>query len=287
MKNRTILSVIFIVFISCFLLTADDILNTSTDIDWAKGVLTIRSMIKLDLDTYPFPKARAKAEKILYDKMPSLFLEALMDIPVDSYYTVREKLQDEMEGESFLQALSRIASKGEKMDSFVTTDFKSLKASYEYPFYGAQGILAQMIEHEERVPLRSELGFYATRKFSGVVIYAKGKYPVWGDNKKSESGIHQAFFPKIFDDELNIVLKKEMCDPDMLRKWGIAAYSTTTDESQFVERIGSFPARIIVHGVYGKNNTDLIISKEAAGELLATEENRALLIEGRILIIVD
>jgi hypothetical protein len=288
-KNMRKLNILIAIpfFVFCFFITADDLLNTEVAIDWAKGTLKITAIISLDLDTYPFPKARAKAETILYDKMPSLFIEALMDIPIDSFYTVREKLKDELERKNLLQVLSHIASKGEKVGSFVTEDFSSLKASYLYPFYGEDGILSLLVEHKERIPLRYELGFHATRKFSGLVIYAKGKYPIWGDNKKSESVVQRAFFPKIFDDDLNIVVKKEMCDPNMLRKWGIVAYSAATDESRFVERVGAFPLRIIAYGVYGKNNTDIIISKEAAGQLLSLEENRSLLIQGRILIIVD
>ncbi|MBN1797163.1 MAG: hypothetical protein JW822_01210 [Spirochaetales bacterium] len=271
----------------CLLFAADDMFNTSVSIDWANGILKITATTDLDLDNYPFPKARAKAEKVLYDNMPSLFIDALMDVPIDSYYTVREKLKDELERENLLQALSHIASKGKKLGSFVTDDFKYLKTNYVYPFYGEDGILSLLVMHDEPMPLRNELGFHATRKFSGVVIFAKGRYPVWGDKQKNESLIQRAFFPKIYDADMNIVLKKEMCDPHILRKWGIVAYSTSNSESQFGPRIGSFPLRIIAHGVYGKNNTDIIISREAAGQLLSLAENRALLTQGRILVIID
>jgi hypothetical protein len=290
MKDMKLKFVFVIITVSSllFILRADnEMFNTVVSIDWAKGLLKITATTDLDLDNYPFPKARAKAEKVLYDNMPSLFIDALMDVPIDSYYTVRDKLKDELEREDLLQALSHIASKGKKLGSFVTEDFKFLKTNYVYPFYGEDGILSLLVIHDEPMPLRNELGFHATRKFSGVVIFAQGKYPVWGDKKKGESRIQRAFFPKIYDDRMNIVLKKEMCDPKMVRKWGVVAYSSSPSEVQFGERIGSFPLRIIAHGVYGKNNTDIIISREAAGQLLSLQENRALLIQGRVLVIVD
>lgn len=289
MKKMKLKLIIILLAVSglCFLFAADEMFKTTVSIDWAKGILKITATTDLDLDNYPFPKARAKAEKVLYDNMPSLFIDALMDVPIDSYYTVREKLKDELERENLLQALSHIASKGKKLGSFVTDDFRYLKTNYVYPFYGDDGLLSLLVMHDEPMPLRNELGFHATRKFSGVVIFAKGRYPVWGDKQNGESRIQRAFFPTIYDDNMNIVLKKEMCDPRMIRKWGIVAYSPSPSESQFGGRVGSFPLRIIAHGVYGKNNTDIIISREAAGQLLSLAENRALLTQGRILVIVD
>jgi hypothetical protein len=269
------------------LFSADAAFDTTVSIDWGRGLLKITAVTDLDLQNLPFPRARAKAEQVLYDSMPSLFVEALMDVPIDSYFTVRDKLKDEDERENLLQSLSRIASKGEKMGSYVSEDFKQLETSYVYPFYGADGILSSMVRHEEPVPLRHELGFHATRKFSGVVIYAKGEYPVWGAKTNEKSRIRKAFFPRIFDDKMNVVVRMEMCDPQMLKKWGIVAYSSSEVENSFGYRVGSFPLRIIAHGVYGKNNTDIIISAESAGELLSLAENRELLIQGRILIIVD
>jgi hypothetical protein len=287
MKFRVIIILVAASSLLFFIAADGNMFDTAVSIDWAKGLLKITATTDLDLDNYPFPKARAKAEKVLYDSMPSLFIDALMDVPIDSYYTVREKLKDELEREDLLQALSHIASKGKKLGSFVTEDFRFLKTNYVYPFYGEDGILSLLVIHDEPMPLRNELGFHATRKFTGVVIFAQGKYPVWGDKKRGESRIRRAFFPKIFDDNMNIVLKKEMCDPGMVRKWGVVAYSSSSSEVHFGERIGSFPLRIIAHGVYGKNNTDIIISGEAAGQLLSLEENRRLLVQGRILVIVD
>ncbi len=282
---------VFLLLLVCgslwLLFSADSAFNTTVSIDWAKGLLKITAITDLDLQNFPFPRARARAEQALYDTMPSLFVEALMDIPIDSYYTVRDKLKDEYERENLLPSLSRIASKGEKMGSYVSEDFRQLETSFVYPFYGADGILSSMVRHEQPMPIRHELGFHATRKFSGVVIYAKGEYPVWGAKANETSQVHEAFFPKIFDDNMNIVVRLEMCDPQMLKKWGIAAYTTSDTEIGFGPRVGSFPLETIALGVYGKNNTDIIISSEAAGELLSLAENRELLRQGKILIIVD
>jgi hypothetical protein len=271
----------------CLLFAADDIYNTSVSIDWAKGWLKISAATAIDLDDLPFPKARARAEQVLYDSMPSLFVDALMDIPIDSYYTVREKLKDQYERENLLQTLSRIASKGNKMGSSVSEDFKYLETSYVYPFYGPDGIVSTMVRHSEPVPLRQVIGFYATRKFSGVVIYAKGEYPVWGANNNTRHRIQKAFFPKIYDDHMNIVLREDMCDPRMLKEWGVVAYTSSDSSGLFGYRVGAFPLDIIARGVYGRHNTDIIISSEDAGRLLGLEHNRQLLVQGKILVIID
>jgi hypothetical protein len=96
-----------------------------------------------------------------------------------------------------------------------------------------------------------------------------------------------ALFPKIYDEEMNLIMDKSMCDPDRLRDWGMIAYSDVLDLRRYSYRIGSFPLTLMAKAVFGKNSTDIIISSEAAAEILSKEENRQLLAQARIVVIYE
>jgi len=86
------------------------------------------------------------------------------------------------------------------------------------------------------------------------------------------------------------VLSPQMCDPQALRRWGVAAYAYSSLEealAPFEDRVGPTPLRTRARGVFGRNATDLLLSTEAARQLLSRAHNRDLLRDGRILIILD
>jgi hypothetical protein len=78
-----------------------------------------------------------------------------------------------------------------------------------------------------------------------------------------------------------------MCTPQALSRWGMVGYSAAVDDPSADLRVGNVPLRLAARGVFGDNNTDLIISTDGANQLLAMPENIALLREGRIVIVYD
>lgn len=77
-----------------------------------------------------------------------------------------------------------------------------------------------------------------------------------------------------------------MLRPDWVERWGVVAYTESTNEYEWIDRVGNDPLRILARGVFGVLPTDLIISQADADRLLAHPDNRELLREGRILVIV-
>jgi hypothetical protein len=51
--------------------------------------------------------------------------------------------------------------------------------------------------------------------------------------------------------------------------------------------VGNRPLRVFARGVFGVNPTDLIIDREDALLIISREENRRLLSEGRVAVILD
>lgn len=256
---------------------------TEVEINWQQGHVVIHTFNAIKTGTLSFPKARYNAELEIEENISNLFIEAIMKLNVDSYNNIEALIKTDQD---FYNRLFNISDKGKKSISSVTTDLKYIKVSYVYSFYGENGLISTLVNHQIPNPIRRILGYTTSSRFSGLLIYARGDdYKEYA--KDSYSAVNPALFPKIFDENMKLVLNKEMCDPEYLKQWGMVVYTDSLDEKKFTERIGTFPLRINSRGIYGKNSTDLIISTQEANKLLYTEENHQILKQGRIVIIID
>jgi hypothetical protein len=272
--------------------TQIDKLVWKSGIDWEKGKLTLEVSLPLDLESAPFPKARAEAERRIEGELTGLLVAALENTALDSGATVGEFLTQETpvnDRHLYLEALTELSTRGLRKESIAAADFRTLTVVYEYSFYGNDGLLTPLVRHARAFPLPASLGFQTTREFSGIVIYARGDYQSFGTDK--ESPCTPAFFPKIFylsdSGTIEPVLEKQMVDPNALKRSGMLSYAYQADSAAYAARAGSFPLTIAAFMVYGNNNTDLVISEDSARMLLSNEKNRALLREGKIVVVID
>jgi hypothetical protein len=132
--------------------------------------------------------------------------------------------------------------------------------------------------------MQRRLGFVPSRNFTGLVIYARGQLPAHG--KDIRQTVRPALFPALYDEDMNLLLSVEMCDPDYLKRWGMAVYAESEQSSLLLERIGAAPLRTVARGVFGINATDLLLPAEAADRLMAREANQNMLRQGRVLIVI-
>ncbi|MBN1836197.1 MAG: hypothetical protein JW820_10130 [Spirochaetales bacterium] len=250
--------------------------------DWERGVLVLETRTPVD-PAEVRPDLRYRTQRRVERLLPELAVQALLATPLDSFYTVGERIEED---EELFQALSTAAAAGAVEESAsLSRDLGEVRIRYRLPFYGPAGLASPFVSHGRPFPLQPVLGFVPSRPFSGLVIYATGELPAHG--KETREQVRPAFFPRLFDEQLNLVLSADMCSPDALRRWGLAAYRYSEDRAADLERVGNFPLRTVARGVFGKNSTDLLLSGEAVRQLLSLEANRKMLQEGRILIVVD
>ena len=155
---------------------------------------------------------------------------------------------------------------------------------YAVPFFGDWGIGSPFFP-AQAVPIRRRLGDVTTRAYTGLLIFARGMLPAAGGNRMVAA--RPALFPRIWDEQMNLVLEKGMCTPESLSRWGMVGYSAAVDDPSADLRVGNVPLRLAARGVFGDNNTDIVVSTDGARQLLALPENIALLREGRIVIVYD
>ncbi len=248
--------------------------------NWSSMELLLELKADLPSEGTNLSKARSTAEQAIAEELPLCIRDALFPLFIDSFRTVKEATKGDA---GLLSKLYGIAASGEKSFSRFTTDMKSLTVSYRLPLYPY--IVTPFITHSFPYNPPRLLSWEPANKFSGIVIYVKGEYPIYGEGKQGK--LNPCFFPAIYNEDMQLILESKMMLPKTLAHWGVAAYSDTTDEKPFAERIGNAPYRILAVGIYGKNRTDIIVPREAGNKLLYSEYTRTLLAEGKILIIYD
>jgi hypothetical protein len=259
-----------------------DTISVQKEIDWEKGVLYLNITKPIETEDERQPDGRYITEMRIREMMPDIFLSYALELHVDSYNTLGDMLDKERQS---IKSLNKIIGQGKKEYACLSEDLNNIKIKYSYPFFGENGIATAFIWHSLANPVNRKLGFIPSRKYTGLIIYAKGEYMSHG--KDISVRLEPALFPTLYDKEMNVILDKHMCVPDYLKQWGMVLYTDSTDEIPFTRRIGLDPLRTIAEGIFGKHNGDIILPEDAVNKLICRQENRQMLQEGRILIILD
>jgi len=250
-------------------------------VDWAGARITVEARRALDQSTPSLVKAKADAETDLDQLMPEALVQAIGSLTVDSSHT----LSDYFSSDAALAArLSDTAAQARRTDLYLSEDFSTLVARYVIPFFGEQGIAVPFFP-PRAAAIRRRLGDVATRPYTGVLVYAQGPLPAAGTTRTASA--RPALFPRLWDEQMNLVLDRGMCAPQSLATWGMVGYAQSTDDPQVFLRAGPTPLRIAARGVFGDKDTDIVISMDAARQLLAIPENITLLTQGKIVIVYD
>ena len=160
-------------------------------------------------------------------------------------------------------------------------DLKSITIRYELSFF--PDFINLFLSHSK--PYKAFYPLVSTSvdklSYTGIIIYA-------GDNYKVSSGdfvkLMNAFFIKIYDENIKLYFDKRMVDPDVLRKWGMLEY-TNDISCENNSRVGNYPLKLIAKGIYGKNNVDIILDEYSINKIFSDKNNVDLLRKGKLVII--
>ncbi len=258
--------------------------TAETAVNWRSGRVLLDITADLPSSAQALPAGRYHTEQRIYRKLPIYTRQSLTGIPIDSWHTIGSYMEERNPG--IFRPLEGLYQKMDKR--YVTTARNLRKITLRFSLDIYPHVIDLFIKHQEALPPPSLLEYEPTKEYSGIVIYAKGELPVHGAGETAP--LTACLFPRIYNEEMTLLLDEERVPPEVLRRWGMAAYTKTPDEGPFHARIqkeGMEPLRIMARGIFGKNRTDIIIPNSAARRILALPANRQLLQEGRILIIFD
>jgi outer membrane protein OmpA-like peptidoglycan-associated protein len=144
---------------------------------------------------------------------------------------------------------------------------------------------ALLVKHRAPYQPKIPIDQVSTRPYTGILIDARGLLPVHGEfiNERGQP----CFFPRIWDENMDLVYEKGMMDPALQRKQGLVRYDYSGDEDRYADRIGVRPLHITARQIFGQNFTDPVISRTDALRILSEPQNLRLLKEGRVVILLD
>ena len=252
-------------------------ISFSSYVSWEDGEIVVTGRAALD-GSYSGETARA-ARQILR-RRDEAFRSAVMGLPVNSAESVRDIL-DERPG--LIGELDDREPAGTASGVRPTRDLRFADLTIRYPLHETLSRAYRPHEIPREVP--RSLSWLPSREYTGIVIDARGRLPVHGTDE--EARVQPVVLPRIYDSEMRLLLESRMIEPEYLRQWGLAAYTSDPNLDGLDQRIGNDPLYVAADAVFGTRPANPMLPPEAAERLLTLPENRQLLAEGRVVIVLE
>jgi len=260
-------------------------IGISGAVEWDK--MEINATVSLDMASagIKLPGGRTQGEALITSEYIRLIRPVIINIQVDSSSVIGDLVG---RGEWSLIEAENLALQARTVPPVVSADFGSLTAFYSL---GLAGVIAAHIRHERTLDIPKTLTPVPAPAYTGIIIIASDALPVHG--MQNSSLLKPCLFPKIWDTEMNLIFEKNMLNPKasvMVRYFpadGIFAGGPSGLSPEVAAVVGNRPLRIFARGIFGSAPTDPVISRDDALLIISTDENRNLLREGKIAVILD
>jgi hypothetical protein len=301
MKKLILLTLIFFPFCGIFGQAETGI---SGSVEWDN--LRINAVISLDLAKagLKLPSGRTQGEALLNSGYSSVIQPCLLGLQVDSSSTIADLVNSR---ELTLTQTETIARGANMIAPALSPDMKNITTSVTISLskmsaalLRPQTVNSQITEDSYRAinsyrvsPVPRTLIPVSTAQYTGIIIIALDELPIHG--MKSTAMPVPCLFPKIWDSEMNLIYERNMLDPQS-ENAAMVRYSAAQNifqnnpsglSAELQKVVGDRPLRIFARGVFGIKPTDLIIERSDALIIISSEENRRLLSQGRVALILD
>lgn len=254
-------------------------INAKSCVDWTTKIFT--SQIELDVtDTdMKLPSGRNSAESLIRIKTPGLVKNPLLSLYVDNSSYLADRVLDESIS---MEEVTKIIENGRQTPALYSSDGNGVNTVKKIDI---NTISRELIKHKFPYIPDEPIEIVSSRPYTGIIIDARGSIPVHGEYVKSET--YPCFFPTIWDEDMNIIYEKNIADREISKQEGLVKYDWQDDFSAYEDRIGLDPLYIRAYKVFGRNRTDPIIRKNDALKILTVKKNRDLLMQGKVVILLD
>ncbi len=254
-------------------------ISSSSRVDWTKG--QFYSIVSLDTEKagIPLPSGKNSAVNQINMELPKLIKDPLLSLPVNSSEHLGDLVLDET---LTLEQLTSIIDNGSRTPGVFSGGGTTLETDHTL---NLQNIISLMVRHHHPYLQEEPIEKISSRPYSGIIIDARGKLAVQGEFLDDTA--KPCFFPEIWDEDMNLIYERNMMDNEKAKKAGIVCYHYSDNENLYKERIGTDPMHIRAKKLFGQNRTDPVISRADALRILSVPENRNLLQEGKIVILLD
>ena len=265
-------------------------ISISGSLDWEKKALEASADLSLNSAGIRFPAGRSQAEEILREEYPGLIKPLILSLQADSSSTIEDLI---LRGELNLRELDGIYSSAQTVPPNFSIDLTRFTGKY---LLDLNHISAALIRHQRAQEPGRPLYPLPTTEYTGIIIIADDILPVHGRN--TSALVQPCLFPKIWDTDMNLIYERNMTNPastgsgrgSMVRYTrGENIFRPTPSgiDNELLSITGERPLRIFARSVFGIVPTDPVIDRADALLILSNENNRRLLAEGRVVIVLN
>lgn len=282
MKKNLILSAVLtsaICLLSKPLFAQTSEIESTSNVDWIKREFNSTIVLDLRKADIKMPSGKNAALLKINTKIPNLIKDPLLTLYVDSDSQLGDKI---LTDDITLENVVNVISNSKQTLGYLKDESSSLKTNHSIKINDLSSLL---ISHNAGYKVQLPIEHVASRPFTGIIIDARGSFPVHGEYVKSE--ISPCFFPCVWDEEMSKVYESNMMKGSDVKQLGACVYDYSDDIERYKDRIGNDPLRITAKKAFGRNRTDIIISKTDALKITSVAENRELLKQGKVVILLD
>ena len=295
-KIKNISMVVFTVFL--FLFSANVIsalpgtnqISISALLDWEKGELEAVTNLDLSSTGIRFPSGRSQAEEILKEEYIGLIRPLLLSLQADSSSTVEELVH---RGEFDLKDLDAICLGARMVPPAFSADLTRFSGRYTVTL---SRLSAALVRHRQAGNVNRLIIPSPSANYTGIIIIADNPLPIHGRN--TSSLVYPCLFPKIWDTNMNLIYERNLTDPALSGSGKNPIVHYTQGENLFhptpsglaedlIKVVGERPLRIFARSVFGICPTDPIIDTADAQLILSNENNRRLLQESKVVMVIN
>jgi hypothetical protein len=253
-------------------------------IDWEKMEISFEVSLDLAQSGYKLPTGRAASEAELSRLYPVLVRPVLEALPVNSSATIGVYLA---EGRLDPDFTAEIAAMAGSVPPFLSADFQRIRSIYRL---GLTDIATLIPPRQNSVLATPPLNPADTGVYTGIIVIADGELPVHG--KRSTALPLPSLAPRLWDSDMNLLFDRSKTQSGVLPFHYMSTENILSPRpgglSLEAEAVaGTNPLRIIASEVFGECPTDLVITTDDAAKILANEDNRRILREGKFIIILS
>lgn len=265
----------------CFFVSAQKNapITAKSKVDWTTKVFTTQIALDVTNTNMKLPAGRNSAESLIKLKTPGLVKTSLLSLFVDNSSYLADTVLSETIS---MEDVTKIIEQGHQTPALYTTDGNGVNT---VKTININTISRELIRHKFPYSPEEPIEIVSSRPYTGIIIDARGAIPVHGEYVTSE--VYPCFFPTVWDENMEIIYEKNISDRETSRQNGLVQYGWKEDFSVYEDRIGLDPLYIKANKVFGRNRTDPIIRKNDALRILTVDENRDLLKQGKIVILLD
>jgi hypothetical protein len=263
-------------------------IDLSGSVEWEGGKINASLSLDLKSSGIRLPTGRIRGEEILLDEYPRILRPYVLSLQADSSSTVEDYIR---RGEPDLSALDKLLLEAGKTAPSLSADLGFMTGRYTL---NLKDLVSLLPRSSRRPEVPRPLIPSPSADYTGIIIIADGELPVHGKN--SSALVRPCLFPKIWDTAMTEIYTWNMTDPSgpggkaMVRYAAAAAIFRPTPsglEGDLAKLAGPNPLRIFARAVFGTCPTDPIIDKEDALKIISSENNRRLLMEGRVIFVLN